>query len=72
MGEVIYKTIQDTTPSALQLLAVLGYMVWLDGTLALATLLLAPVVALLVSGFGARVMGAAERSQRQVSELEGQ
>ncbi|EDY39696.1 lipid A export ATP-binding/permease protein MsbA [Cyanobium sp. PCC 7001] len=69
VGEVIYKTIQDTTPSALQLLAVLTYMLWLDWPLALATLLLAPVVALLVSGFGARVMGAAERSQQQVSEL---
>ena len=71
VGEVIYKTIQDTTPSALQLVVVLGYMVWLDWPLALATLLLAPVVALLVSSFGARVMGAAERSQRQVSELAG-
>jgi ATP-binding cassette, subfamily B, bacterial len=69
VGEVIYKTIQDTTPSALQLVVVLGYMVWLDGPLALATLLLAPVVALLVSLFGARVMAAAERSQKQVSEL---
>ncbi|KEF41237.1 MAG: multidrug ABC transporter [Cyanobium sp. CACIAM 14] len=69
VGEVIYKTIQDTTPSALQLVVVLGYMVWLDWPLALATLLLAPVVALLVSGFGARVMAAAERSQKQVSEL---
>jgi len=68
---VIYKTIQDTTPSALQLVVVLGYMVWLDWLLALATLLLAPVVVLLVSGFGARVMGAAERSQKQVSELAG-
>jgi len=71
VGEVIYKTIQDTTPSALQLVVVLGYMVWLDWLLALATLLLAPVVVLLVSGFGARVMGAAERSQKQVSELAG-
>ena len=69
LGEVIYKTIQDTTPSALQLVVVLGYMVWLDWPLALATLLLAPVVALLVSSFGARVMGAAERSQKQVSDL---
>ncbi len=69
VGEVIYKTIQDTTPSALQLVVVLGYMVWLDWPLALATLLLAPVVALLVSGFGARVMTAAERSQKQVSDL---
>jgi ATP-binding cassette, subfamily B, bacterial len=71
VGEVIYKTIQDTTPSALQLGVVLGYMVWLDWPLALATLLLAPVVVLLVSSFGARVMAAAERSQNQVSELAG-
>jgi ATP-binding cassette subfamily B protein len=69
VGEVIYKTIQDTTPSLLQLLVVLGYMLWLDWPLALATLLLAPLVALLVSAFGAKVMAAAERSQKQVSEL---
>ena len=69
VGEVIYKTIHDSTPSALQLVVVLGYMVWLDWPLALATLLLAPFVALLVSSFGARVMRAAERSQQQVSEL---
>jgi len=69
VGEVIYKTIQDSTPSALQLFVVLGYMVWIDWPLALATLLLAPVVALLVSSFGARVMAAAERSQQQVSDL---
>ncbi|MDA1245706.1 MAG: ABC transporter ATP-binding protein [Cyanobacteria bacterium] len=71
VGEVIYKTIQDTTPSALQLVVVLGYMVWLDWPLAMATLLLAPVVVVLVSSFGARVMAAAERSQKQVSELAG-
>ncbi|MFM8524183.1 MAG: ABC transporter ATP-binding protein [Cyanobacteriota bacterium] len=69
VGEVIYKLVHDTTPSLLQLLVVLGYMVWLDWQLALATLLLAPFIALLVSAFGARVMAAAERSQKQVSEL---
>ena len=69
VGEVIYKTIQSTTPSLLQLVAVLIYMLWLDWPLALATLLLAPLVALMVNRFGARVMRAAERSQRQVSEL---
>jgi ATP-binding cassette subfamily B protein len=69
VGEVIYKTIQDTTPSALQLLVVFGYMVWLDWKLALGTILLAPLVAVLVSLFGAKVMGAAEKSQQQVSEL---
>ena len=69
VGEVIYKTIQDSTPSALQLVVVLGYMIWLDWPLALATLLLAPLVVLMVSVFGARVMAAAERSQKQVSDL---
>ncbi|MFZ9464276.1 MAG: ABC transporter ATP-binding protein, partial [Vulcanococcus sp.] len=63
------KTIQDTTPSLLQLLVVFGYMVWLDWKLSLGTLLLAPLVAVLVSLFGAKVMGAAESSQKQVSEL---
>jgi len=71
VGEVLYKTIQDTTPSALQLVVVFGYMMWLDWPLSLATLVLAPVVAVLVSVFGARVMQAAERSQKQVSELAG-
>ena len=69
VGEVIYKTLHDSLPCLLQLLAVLGLMVWIDWPLALATILLAPVVALLVSAFGARVMAAAERSQRKVSEV---
>ena len=69
VGEVIYKTIQDTTPSLLQLVVVFGYMVWLDWQLSIGTLLLAPLVAVLVSLFGAKVMGAAEKSQKQVSEL---
>ncbi|MFL0745919.1 MAG: ABC transporter ATP-binding protein [Prochlorococcus sp.] len=71
VGEVIYKIIQDTTPSALQLIVVFGYMVRLDWQLSLATLLLAPMVAILVSQFGARVMKAADRSQQQVSDLAG-
>ena len=69
VGEMIYKTIQDTTPSVLQLVVVFGYMVWLDWKLSIGTLLLAPLVAVLVSVFGAKVMGAAEKSQKQVSEL---
>jgi len=69
VGEVIYKTIQDTLPCLLQLVAVFAYMVWLDWRLSLATMLLAPLVVVLVSLFGARVMGAAERSQKQVSEV---
>ena len=69
VGEVIYKTIQDTTPSVLQLVVVFGYMVWLDWKLSIGTQLQSPLVAVLVSDIGAKVMGAAEKSQKQVSEL---
>ncbi|MEB3259690.1 MAG: ABC transporter ATP-binding protein [Cyanobacteriota bacterium] len=69
VGEVIYKTLHDSIPCLLQLVAVLGLMVWIDWPLALATMLLAPLVAVLVSAFGARVMAAAERSQTKVSEV---
>ena len=71
VGEVVYKTIQDTTPCILQLVAVFGYMVFIDWQLSLATLFLAPLVTILVSKFGAKVMFAAEKSQRQVSDLAG-
>ena len=69
VGDVIYKTLHDSFPCVLQLVAVLGLMVWIDWPLALATILLAPLVALLVSAFGARVMAAAERSQNKVSQV---
>ncbi len=71
VGEVIYKTIQDTTPSLFQLLAVFGYMVLIDWKLSFATILLAPLIALLVSDFGRRVMNAAGKSQKEISVLAG-
>ncbi|SAY38600.1 ABC transporter ATP-binding protein [Candidatus Synechococcus spongiarum] len=69
VGEVIYKTIHDSTPSALQLVTVLGYMSWLDGPLTAATLMLAPVMIGLVGWFGRQVLRASEHSQVQVSKL---
>ena len=71
VSEVLYKTIHDTLPSLLQLLAVFGVMLWLDWKLTTAILLLAPVIVWLISLFGARVMVATERSQKKVSELAG-
>jgi len=71
VGEVIYKSIQDTTPSIFQLLAVFGYMIFIDWNLSLATIILAPLIALLVSDFGGRVLKASERSQNKISSLAG-
>ena len=69
VGEVIYKTIQDTTPCIFQLLAVFGYMIFIDWNLSLSTIILAPLIALLVSDFGGRVLKASEQSQNKVSSL---
>ena len=71
VGEVIYKSIQDTTPSIFQLLAVFGYMIFIDWNLSLATIILAPLIALLVSDFGGKVLKAAEQSQDKISSLAG-
>jgi len=71
VGEVIYKSIQDTTPSIFQLIAVFGYMIFIDWNLSLATIILAPLIALLVSDFGGRVLKASEKSQNKISSLAG-
>lgn len=71
VGEVIYKSIQDTTPSIFQLLAVFGYMIFIDWNLSLATIILSPLIALLVSDFGGRVLKASEQSQNKISSLAG-
>jgi len=71
VGEVIYKSIQDTTPSIFQLVAVFGYMIFIDWNLSLATIILAPLIALLVSDFGSRVLKASEQSQNKISSLAG-
>ncbi len=71
VGEVIYKSIQDTTPSIFQLLAVFGYMIFIDWSLSLATIILAPLISLLVSDFGGRVLKASEKSQNKISSLAG-
>ncbi len=69
VGEVIYKSIQDTTPSLFQLFAVFGYMISIDWNLSLSTIILAPLIALLVSDFGGRVLKASEQSQKKISSL---
>ncbi len=71
VGEVIYKSIHDTTPSIFQLLAVFSYMIFIDWNLSLATIILAPLIALLVSDFGGRVLKASEQSQNKISSLAG-
>ena len=71
VSEVIYKTAQDTIPCALQLLAVIIYMFYLDWSLTLSTFVLAPLIILSVNSFGRRVLFASEKSQESTSNLAG-
>ncbi|WP_245210901.1 ABC transporter ATP-binding protein [Prochlorococcus marinus] len=71
VSEVIYKTVQDTIPCTLQLLAVIIYMFYLDWSLTLSTFVLAPLIIFSVNSFGRRVLFASEKSQESTSNLAG-
>ena len=69
LSEVIYKSIQDTLPCSLQLMAVIIYMIYLDWSLTLSTFILAPIIIISVNKFGERVLVASEKSQETTSDL---
>ncbi len=71
VSEVIYKSFQDTLPCILQLLAVIIYMFYLDWSLTLSTLVIAPIIIISVNTFGKRVLRASEKSQETTSDLAG-
>lgn len=69
IGEVLNKLFHQALPCVLQLIAVLAYLIYLSWPLTLATLLLAPVMAILIGWFGERLLAFSRRSQNQVSNL---
>jgi len=69
LTEVIYKTIQDTLPCSLQLIAVIIYMFYLDWSLTLSTFILTPLIIYSVNKFGEKVLHASEKSQESTSNL---
>lgn len=69
IGEVINKVFHQFVPCVLQLIVVLGYMIYLNWQLTLATLLVAPLLALLITWFGEQLRKLSYRSQSQVSNL---
>ena len=71
VSEVIYKTIQDSLPCVLQLIAVIVYMFYLDWSLTISSFILAPVIIFSINKFGAKVLSASERSQESSSDLAG-
>ncbi len=69
VGEVINKVFHQFIPSLLQLIVVIGYMIYLNWQLTLATLIMAPLMALLIGGFGQQMLAYSRRSQSRVSDL---
>jgi ATP-binding cassette, subfamily B, bacterial len=69
VGEVVKKAFHDFIPCILQLIVVLAYMLYLNWQLTLATLVLAPLMGVLVSWFGNRLLKFSRRSQSQISDL---
>lgn len=69
IGEVVNKLFHQFIPNVLRLVVMLGYMVYLNWQLTLATLIVAPVLSLIMGWFGERMRRVSYRSQSQVSDL---
>lgn len=69
IGEILNQLFHQSVPCVLQLVAVLAYMIYLNWTLTVAALVLAPVVGGVIGWFGERLLAFARRSQTQVATL---
>ncbi|MBE9111906.1 ABC transporter ATP-binding protein [Nodosilinea sp. LEGE 07298] len=69
IGEVVQKLFHDFLPSVLQLVVVLGYMVYLNWQLTLTAVVLVPILAVLAGWFGEKMLTFSRRSQNLVSDL---
>jgi len=69
VGEVVNNIFHQFIPSVLQLVAVFAYVIYLNWQLTLALLVVAPLIAILISWFGEKVQTLSRRSQNRVSDL---
>lgn len=69
IGEVVNKIFHDFVPCVLQLIVVLGYMIYLNWQLTLATFLVAPLMGVLIGWFGEQMLKFSRRSQNRISNL---
>ncbi len=68
-GEVINKFFHQFIPCILQLIVVLGYMLYINWQLTLGTLIIAPLMALLIGWFGELLLAFSHQSQHRTSNL---
>ncbi len=69
IGEVVNKFFHQFIPCILQLIAVMGYMIYLNWQLTLGALIIAPLMVLLISWFGEKLLNYSRDSQNRISDL---
>ena len=69
IGEIVNKIFHQFIPCVLQLVVILGYMVYINWQLTLAVFLIAPVIAVLVGWFGEKLQKQSLKSQNQIADL---
>jgi ATP-binding cassette subfamily B protein len=69
IAEVVLKLFHDFIPSMLQLIVVVGYMIYLNWQLTLTAMILIPLLAVLAGWFGSKMLRFSRRSQNLVSDL---
>jgi ATP-binding cassette, subfamily B, bacterial len=69
IGEIVNKIFYQFIPSALQLIVVLGYMIWINWQLTLAVFIVAPIIAVLAGYFGEKLQHQSLKSQNKIADL---
>ena len=69
IGEIVNQFFHDFIPCILQLVVVLGYMLWLNWQLTIATIILAPVMGLIIGAYGEKLLQYSRHSQNRISNL---
>ncbi len=69
VAEIIYKIFHQFIPNAIQLVLLLGYMVWLNWQLTITVFIIAPIIAIIVGWFGEQLHKFSLRSQSRISDL---
>ena len=69
IGEVVKKIFQQFIPSVLQLVVVLSYIIYVNWQLTIATFVVAPFIAILITWFGGKLLDLTRKSQSKVSNI---
>ena len=69
VAEVIYKFFHQFIPCTLQLILILGYLIYVNWQLTISVFILVPIIAIIVGWFGNKLQKFSLRSQNRTSDL---